>query len=422
VKKTIILYLILVSTLFAVDAKMEIIKRQAIIPSVVIKISKDAKNNTLISKIKNLLVEDLDVSGHFQNKISTSNIYFNEEPNYAELKKEGIDLYINLYSQINTLGNLIVSAKLYDINQQQIIFSKNYSTSKTTRYPFVSHRIAIDINDYLNAPPIDWMNKFVVFSRYINPKESEILIADYTLSFQKVIIFGGLNIFPKWTDDKQETFYYTSYKNLVPTLLKYNIYTRKTQKISSSDGMIVCSDISNKSSKIILTMAPNAQPDIYVYDTASRVKTRLTRYRGIDVGGSFVENDSKIVFVSDRLRQPNIFSKTIGEKGVERLVYHGKNNSQCTTYDNYVVYSSRETDNEFNGNSFNLYLISTKSDFVRRLTSTGRNQFPKFSSDGDSILFIKSFKNKSYLGIIRLNYNKSFLFPLKSGKLQSIDW
>jgi len=176
VKKTIILYLILVSTLFAVDAKMEIIKRQAIIPSVVVKISKDAKNNTLISKIKNLLVKDLDVSGHFQNKVSASNIYFNEEPNYIELKKEGIDLYINLYSQINTLGNLIVSAKLYDINQQQIIFSKNYSTSKTTRYPFVSHRIAIDINDYLNAPSIDWMNKFVVFSRYINPKESEILI------------------------------------------------------------------------------------------------------------------------------------------------------------------------------------------------------------------------------------------------------
>jgi TolB protein len=37
-------------------------------------------------------------------------------------------------------------------------------------------------------------------------------------------------------------------------------------------------------------------------------------------------------------------------------------------------------------------------------------------------LFIKNYKGKSYLGIIRLNYNKSFLFPLKSGKLQSIDW
>jgi len=102
-------------------------------------------------------------------------------------------------------------------------------------------------------------------------------------------------------------------------------------------------------------------------------------------------------------------------------VYHGKNNSQCSTFGDYIVYASRETDNEFGNNIFNLYLMSTYSDYVRRLTTNGRNQFPKFSSDGESILFIKNDK-KSSLGIIRLNYNKSFLFPLKSGKLQSIDW
>ena len=107
--------------------------------------------------------------------------------------------------------------------------------------------------------------------------------------------------------------------------------------------------------------------------------------------------------------------------GVERMIYHGRNNSQCTTSDDYIVYSSRESDNEFGDNVFNLYFISTKSDYVRRLTTNGRNQFPKFSSNGESILFIKS-ADKSYLGIIRINYNKSFLFPLKSGKLQSIDW
>jgi TolB protein len=139
------------------------------------------------------------------------------------------------------------------------------------------------------------------------------------------------------------------------------------------------------------------------------------------VGGSFIENDTKIVFVSDRLKYPNIFAKKIGQRGVERLIYHGKNNSQSSTHGDYIVYSSRETDNEFGDNVFNLYLMSTYSDYVRRLTTSGRNQFPKFSSNGESILFIKN-DTKSYLGIIRLNYNKSFLFPLKSGKLQSIDW
>jgi len=266
------------------------------------------------------------------------------------------------------------------------------------------------------------MDKFVIFARYIDAKKSEIIIADYTLTYQKVVVSGGLNIFPKWSSKKQESFYYTSYSDLLPQIKKQNIYTGEVEKVVSSDGMIVCSDISNTDNNIIVTMAPNAQPDVYIYNLQNEIKTRLTKYSGIDVGGSFVENNTKVVFISDRLRYPNIFAKTIGQKGVERLVYHGKNNSQCSTFSNYIVYASRESDNEFGRNTFNLYLISTRSDFIRRLTTTGRNQFPKFSEDGDSILFIKRYKNKSYLGIIRLKYNKSFLFPLQNGKLQSIDW
>ena len=61
--------------------------------------------------------------------------------------------------------------------------------------------------------------------------------------------------------------------------------------------------------KLVLTMAPNSQPDIYVYNTETKLKKRITKYAGIDVGGNFVENDTKIVFVSDRLKYPNIFAK-----------------------------------------------------------------------------------------------------------------
>jgi TolB protein len=266
------------------------------------------------------------------------------------------------------------------------------------------------------------MDRFVIFARYIDSKRSEIVVADYTLTYQKVVVSGGLNIFPKWADEEQTAFYYTTYDDLYPALIKQDLYTLKSEKILSSNGMIVCSDVSKDGTKLVVTMAPNDQPDIYVYDVKSKLKTRLTSYKGIDVGGNFVENNTKVVFVSDRLGKPNIFAKKIGERGVERLVYHGRNNSQSSTYKDYIVYSSRETSNEFGYNSFNLYLISTQSESIRRLTTQGLNQFPKFSNDGESILFIKNSEKKSYLGIIRLNYSKSFLFKLKSGKLQSIDW
>lgn len=406
----------------AIDATMQIIKSKSTLPVISIVVSSDTKvKNKIDEKVIALIKKDLEVSGHFLSSEVQIDSDYDNMPKYSILQQNGIDLYLVLQLKYNEKNNLIVSARLYDVNTNKIALNKSYSTTSNARYPFVSHGISIDTNNYLKAPSIDWMNKFVIFSRYLDSKTSEIVVSDYTLTYQKIVVKGGLNIFPKWASKKQEEFYFTSYKYAEPTLVKQNLYTGEFKKIISSDGMIVCSDVSSDGSKLVLTMAPNSQPDIYVYDTRTKIKTRITTYSGIDVGGSFVENDSKIVFVSDRLKYPNIFAKKIGTKGVERLIYHGKNNSQCTTSGDYIVYASRETDNEFGANIFNLYLISTYSDYVRRLTTNGRNQFPKFSSDGESILFIKN-DGKSYLGIIRINYNKSFLFHLKSGKLQSIDW
>lgn len=265
------------------------------------------------------------------------------------------------------------------------------------------------------------MDKFVVFSVYDGPNKADIMIGDYTLTYKKRVVTGGLNIFPKWADKEQKTIYYTSYNYKKPTLVKLNIYNRSKEVIMDSDGMLACSDVNADGSKILVTASPTGQPDIFLYNTKTKSKTQITKYSGIDVGGQFVENDSKIVFVSDRLGNPNIFAQSIGSTAVERLVFHSNNNSSVTSHGNNIIFSSKDASNEL-GKSFNLYLISTRSDSLKRLTSSGVNQFPKFSPDGESVLFIKTFGEASSIGIIRLEHNKSFLFPLSGKRIQSIDW
>jgi TolB protein len=419
--RNLLILFIFLSNLFAIDATMQIIKESKALPKVLVNVS-SSSDQRLGKKFSDIVEQDLQVSGHFITSNFPYENSFDEQPNFVTLEKNDIDIYMNLKLMQEDINDLVVHLKVYDINAKQLIANQTIKTTNKVRYPFLAHKLVISVNKLFNAPSIDWMERFVLFSKYTGAKQSEIIIADYTLTYQNTIISGGLNIFPKWASDEQEEFYYTAYRNGTPTLFKQNIYTGDKTTILQSEGMLVCSDVSEDGNKLLLTMAPNSQPDIYVYDVRKKLKTRITNYKGIDVGGNFVENDTKVVFVSDRLKYPNIFAKKIGSRGVERLVYHGRNNSACTTYDNYIVYSSRETKNEFGRNSFNLYLISTTSDFIRRLTTTGMNQFPKFSSDGETILHIKRNGGKSYLGIVRLNYNKSFVFPLKSGKLQSIDW
>ena len=412
------LIFLIVTNIFSIDATMEIIKNSEKLPYIIVEV--DGKNSQLNAKLYKMLIADLRVSNHF-NVIEASNDFINDkEVDYNFYSAKNINLVARINSDFVN-NSMVTTLTLHDVNVKNIALSKKYTISQDSRYPFVSHKMAVDINDYIKAPSIEWMNRSVVLSKYTKSEESIILVADYTLTFQSPIIKGGLNIFPKWGDKDQKTIYFTKYYDK-PTLVKYNIYTGEMQKILSSDGMIVASDISKDESKLLLTMSPNNQPDIYLLNLKTSDLKKLTSYSGIDVGANFIDNENSIMFVSDRLGYPNIFSLNLNTKIVNQLAYHGRNNSSASAYDNYVVYSSRESDNEFGNNIFNLYLISTKSNYIRRLTANGINQMPRFSIDGDNIMFVKNTDKESSLGILRLNYNSSYLFPLQNEKIQAMDW
>ncbi len=421
--KIIFTWLSLVLVVFGYDATIEIVKKIDKKPHIVIV---DASSRGIDAKTKRkflkLLIGDLKVTTHFDVDDNYVTLPYDGNDGISQLAKEGVELVAKTKLEKKPSGKLLASVRLINARNLTPLYEKFYTIAKSARYPFLAHRIAIDINDYTGAPKVDWMKRYVIFARYTKPGKSDILVSDYTLTYKKTIVKGGLNLFPKWANKKQDAFYYTSFSGPKPTLYRVDIYSGVKRKIASSNGMMVCSDVSADGSKLLVTMAPADQPDIYLLDLKNHTRKRLTKYRGIDVSGNFVDNESKIVFISERLGYPNIFAKSIAGGPVEQMVYHGKNNSSCTTFGKYIVYSSRESISSFGRSTFNLYLISTETDYLRKLTTSGKNIFPRFGEDGETILFIKYIGNETALGVLRLNANKSFLFPLHAGKIQSIDW
>ncbi len=314
-----------------------------------------------------------------------------------------------------------VKADIKLLQDGQDIFIKSYVLKQSEMLVFLSHSIAYDINNRLGGAPMDWIKRKVLFVRLTSPRHSEIVASDYTLSYQKVVLKGGMYGFAKWANREQSDFYYTSLSDFKPTIYKMNLSSGNKQKIISSDGMAVCSDVSEDGKKLLLTLAPNGQPDIYLYDTLSDNKTRITDYSGIDVNGQFM-GDGSVAFVSNRFGYPNVFSTRPGSNAVSQLVFQGKNNSSLSSYKNFLVYKARENSAGYGGNTFNLHLLSLNSGNVKRLTASGENDFPRFSPDGEAILYIKQEGSRSSIGVIRFGLNKSFVFPLKIGRIQSIDW
>ena len=402
---------------FGADATIEVIKKVESLPSIAVEDASINYDDTFKLKFFKSIVADLNVISIFNVDRHHRKTHFNETDVLVENKDMNYVLRYKMHEDDN--GALNLDLKLLKENEE--VLSKKYKISRKNIYMFVSHAIAYDINEYMGEPSVAWMKRKVVFSRIVEPKKSEIVIADYTLTYQHTIVSGGFNVFPKWANKAQNSLYYTSLDGLKPTLKHVDINTAKISKIISSDGMMICSDVSDDSKTLLLTMAMSGQPDIYTYNIDTKKYKRVTTYGGIDVNAQFMSQDT-IVFISGRLGYPNVFSKKLGTSEVEQMVYYGSSNAACSAHGEYIVYKARESSNAFSKNTFNLHLISTKTDFIRRLTATGVNEFPRFSKDGDAIIFIKNYKAQSSIGIIRLNHNKNYLFPLKYGRVQAMDW
>ncbi|WP_201353623.1 Tol-Pal system protein TolB [Hydrogenimonas urashimensis] len=404
--------------LYASDATLEIVKSADNRPSIVIQDASVFGTEMTRQKFFRLVMGDLKVTAHFK-----------VEDTYHRAEYDAmIDPMLKSYNYLlryrfreGDQQRLYMDVRAFELPSGRAFYERSYRVANRARYPFLIHEAVIDFNDFLKMPSVRWMKRYVVFSEYVKPKRADIVIADYTLTYRKRLVSGGLNIFPKWADRGQKGIYFTKLGRR-PVLYYYNIYTGEERKVATSDGMLVCSDVSRDGKRLLLTMAPGGQPDIYQYHLDTGMKERLTFYSGIDVSAQYIDGEKRIVFVSDRLGYPNIFASKIGSRGVQQMVFHGRNNNACSAHGKYIVYSSRETDNAFSSNTFNLYLISTQTDYIRRLTASGVNQFPKFSDDGESVIYLKHYASQSAIGIIRLNYNEGYLFPLKGRKIQSIDW
>ncbi len=411
--KKILLVLCISLNLFAFDATIEVSKDIEKRTQIAI-FDDSGASSSMARKVHAMLVSDFQTTGNFLIEKGYKRYSGFEQDDYA-----GHDYYI-VYS-LDVGQRLNLELEVIKAANGETVTKKSFFIGSQNRYPFLSHSIVSNLNEFFGYQPVEWMNEYIIFSKYNGNGKADIYIADYSLQYQKRIISGGLNVFPKWANDKKESFYYTSYNSTLPTLYRVDLFTGKREKIMESQGMLVCSDTRKNGKELLLTKAHNDQPELFLYDVETKRSKRLTYYSGVDVNGQFVGDDS-IAFVSDRLGYPNIYKKELGESNVNQLVFHGRDNNALSTSGKYMVYTSRDSQNSFSSNSFNLYLISLESSYIRPLTATGMNQYPRMSKSGDTVMFIKTYENESAIGIIRLNQNRSFLFPLEGQKLQSIDW
>lgn len=225
--------------LFGADATIDIIKSTNRTPK--IEVGYIAGGDSVLAKrIYKVLLGDLNVSGHFEP--IDGNVYSKNTIDFSAYQSKKIDL-VGIVQVVKENKILKASLLVYDNNASTLQINKTYQITDSALYPFIAHKMAVEINAYIKAPAIEWMNRYVVFSQYTSSGLADIVLSDYTLTYRQPIITGGLNIFPKWADSTQKEIYYTKYLTR-PTIVRHNIYTGKSEHIVDSDGMAAVSDLS----------------------------------------------------------------------------------------------------------------------------------------------------------------------------------
>jgi TolB protein len=274
---------------------------------------------------------------------------------------------------------MVFAFKVYDTQAERLIFGRNFG-GKTDHLRLIAHRAADEMMKHFGEVPF-FTSKIV----YVSERDGnrEIYMMDYDGQRERRITANDyLDILPTWSGDN-ERIVYTSYRKGAPDLYAFNIYTGKTEIISTG-GTNWGADWSAQGDQLAYTSTKGGLAQIYVRDMQTGKERQLTFNRIIDTSPCFSPSGKQIVFTSERMGTPQIYIMGADGTNVRRLTFEGNyHDSPAWSPDGErIAYVSRIE------GRFDIYVYNLSSNSISKLTeNAGRNENPSWSPDGRHLVF-----------------------------------
>ena len=352
------------------------------------------------SEIKNLIYEtlwkDLEFSRVFKLVPREHYSYisrFNANAiNFKDWASIQANILISGQLEIAADERIIFSLKVYEVNSARFIFGRNYGGKKELSR-MIAHKVADEMMKHFGEKPM-FTSKIVYVSESGNDRD--IYIMDYDGQRSTRITFSNaLDMLPSWSADNEKILY-TSYRNLSPELFMFNIYTGKTEMLSSG-GSNYAADWSPVTDQIVFTSSKSGNAEIYLKDMKNGKEKRLTFNPAIDTTPCWSPNGREIAFTSQRNGTPQIYIMDAEGSNVRRITMEGSYHDSCSWSPDgmRLAFVSRIE------NRFDIYIFNLKSNEISKLTeNAGRNENPSWSPDGRHLVFSSNRSGKYQLYLV----------------------
>jgi TolB protein len=136
--------------------------------------------------------------------------------------------------------------------------------------------------------------------------------------------------------------------------------------------------------RLVFTMSPNLNADLFSYNLATRKLTQMTSRIGIETQADWSPDGKQMLFVSDRSSTPQIYLMDVDTREDLRLTFDGTYNTDPRfSPDGRLVLFTRRVDNVAQ-----IFIMDTNGEHVRPVTR-GRfeSEQAEWSPDGRQIVF-----------------------------------
>jgi TolB protein len=329
------------------------------------------------------LWNDLDFSRIFKMVPSEHYSYiprFNPDAiNFKDWASIQANILISGQLELTADDRVVFSFRVYEVGGERFIFGRNFGGKKELAR-LIAHRAADEMLKHFGEKPL-FTSKIV----YVHEAGSDrdIYIMDYDGYRPIRITFSqAIDMLPSWSGDNEKILY-TSYRNLSPELFMFDIYTGKTELVSSG-GSNYAADWSPVADAIVYTSSKDGNAEIYMRNMKTGQEKRLTFNPAIDTSPCWSPSGREIAFTSQRSGSPQIYIMDAEGSNIRRITMEG-------TYHDSAAWSPDGMRLAFVSrieNRFDIYVYNLKSNEISKLTeNSGRNENPSWSPDGRHLVF-----------------------------------
>ena len=236
-------------------------------------------------------------------------------------KLDNID-YVVYGNAVVSGENIYVNLKITDALRNTTVIDKTFVTNRYS-LDWMADKIVDILIGYVTGIYGPFESK-IVFAMG-NGKTSDIYICDFNgQNVVRITNWHTFNILPKWVSTDTITF--LSYRYGKPAVFLFNVFSGRLVKLFNASNLSIAAV--RFRNKFAIAFNRYGSTNIYEINEKGRVIRKLTNDPNINVSPSFTPDYSKMVFVSNREGNPQIYIKDLNSPfEVKRLTFQGKYNS-----------------------------------------------------------------------------------------------